>query len=145
MYHDILVPIDISEPALTQLVVSHVETQALLTDVARVHFLTVLPVFPYYASLGLAYSAEAPDKERIRSEALSQLSEAANKFNIPKDRIELHIATGSPKDGILELAATIHADLIIISSHRPSITTYLLGSNASAVVRHAKCSVLVVR
>ncbi|EEC8179672.1 universal stress protein, partial [Escherichia coli] len=25
------------------------------------------------------------------------------------------------------------------------ITTYLLGSNAAAVVRHAECSVLVVR
>ena len=37
------------------------------------------------------------------------------------------------------------AELVIIASHRPDITTYLLGSNAAAVVRHADCSVLVVR
>ncbi|WP_179655998.1 universal stress protein, partial [Salmonella enterica] len=37
------------------------------------------------------------------------------------------------------------ADMVIIASHRPDITTYLLGSNAAAVVRHAECSVLVVR
>ena len=28
--------------------------------------------------------------------------------------------------------------------HRPTMATYLLGSNASTIVRHAKCSVLVV-
>ena len=37
------------------------------------------------------------------------------------------------------------ADLIIIGSHRPAMSTYLLGSNATTVVRHAGCSVLVVR
>ncbi|HDR2322894.1 TPA: universal stress protein, partial [Enterobacter roggenkampii] len=31
------------------------------------------------------------------------------------------------------------------ASHKPDISTYLLGSNAAAVVRHAKCPVLVVR
>ncbi|HCP2705570.1 TPA: universal stress protein, partial [Escherichia coli] len=52
---------------------------------------------------------------------------------------------GSPKDRILEMAKKIPAHMIIIASHRPDITTYLLGSNAAAVVRHAECSVLVVR
>ncbi|MGQ7113147.1 universal stress protein, partial [Escherichia sp. TWPC-MK] len=45
----------------------------------------------------------------------------------------------------LEMAKKIPAHMIIIASHRPDITTYLLGSNAAAVVRHAECSVLVVR
>jgi nucleotide-binding universal stress UspA family protein len=37
------------------------------------------------------------------------------------------------------------ADLIIIGSHKPSIRTHLLGSNAEKIVRHANCSVMVVR
>jgi universal stress protein F len=37
------------------------------------------------------------------------------------------------------------ADLIVIGSHRPAMSTYLLGSTAKSVVRHATCSVLVVR
>ena len=49
------------------------------------------------------------------------------------------------KDKILERAEAISADLIIIGSRRPSISTYLLGSTAAAVVRYAKTSVLVVR
>ncbi len=32
-----------------------------------------------------------------------------------------------------------------IGSHRPELKDYLLGPNAARVVRHANCSVLVVR
>ena len=53
-----------------------------------------------------------------------------------------------PYQEILEEANSIHADLIVMSSHRPqrhAVRTYFLGSNAGHVVRYAKCSVLVVR
>ena len=42
-------------------------------------------------------------------------------------------------------AKEIGADLIVMTSHRPAMRTYFLGSNAGHVVRYAKCSVLVVR
>ena len=41
--------------------------------------------------------------------------------------------------------AAIKAELIVMTSHRPAMRTYFLGSNAGHVVRYAKCSVLVVR
>jgi universal stress protein F len=46
---------------------------------------------------------------------------------------------------ILGEAADWGADLIVVGSHRPVVTDYLLGSNAKTIVRHALCSVLVVR
>jgi nucleotide-binding universal stress UspA family protein len=46
---------------------------------------------------------------------------------------------------VLEEAKAMAADLIVMSSHRPAMRTYFLGSNAGHVVRYAKCSVLVVR
>lgn len=144
MSRTILVPIDISDSELTQRVISHVENEAKIDD-AQVHFLTVIPSLPYYASLGLAYSAELPAMDDLKAEGKSQLEDIIQKFNIPTDRIHIHVAEGAPKDKILELAKTLPTDLIIIASHRPDITTYLLGSNAAAVVRHAECSVLVVR
>ncbi|WP_425354468.1 universal stress protein UspF [Escherichia coli] len=98
-----------------------------------------------YASLGLAYSAELPAMDDLKAEAKSQLEEIIKKFKLPTDRVHVHVEEGSPKDRILELAKKIPAHMIIIASHRPDITTYLLGSNAAAVVRHAECSVLVVR
>lgn len=144
MNKSILVPIDISESELTQRVVSYVENAAKIDD-AEVHFLTVIPSLPYYVSLGLAYSAELPAMDDLKAKAKSQLEEIIQKFKLPADKVHVHVDQGSPRDCILEMAKTLPADMVIISSHRPDMSTYLLGSNAAAVVRHADCSVLVVR
>ncbi|KAI3490330.1 hypothetical protein L1887_45789 [Cichorium endivia] len=144
MYNSILVPIDISEDSLTHMVIPFVQAHTAL-NTAKVHFLTVIPSLPYYSSLGLAYSVEMPKLKEFQHAALAKLDEIVKQFKIPPDKIQTHAVTGSPKDQILKLADTIDADLIIIASHKPDISTYLLGSNAAAVVRHAKCPVLVVR
>jgi len=144
MYNSILVPIDISEIDLTHQVIPFVQAHAVM-NTARVHFLTVIPSLPYYSTLGLAYSVEMPKMKEIQQEALAKLDELAKEFKLPAEKVQTHAVTGSPKDQILKLADSINADLIIIASHRPDISTYLLGSNAAAVVRHAKCPVLVVR
>lgn len=66
MNNIILVPIDISEPELTQRVIKSVETEA-KNNKSHVHFLAVLPSLPYYASLGLTYSAELPSIDELNS------------------------------------------------------------------------------
>lgn len=144
MYKTILVPIDISENELTQRVIPHVEELAKLTD-SYIHFLTVIPSFPYYTTLGVTYPAEMPDPEEMKRNTGAAFMEVIKRFHLPEDRIVPHIVTGTPKEQILKLAYSIDADLVIIGSHRPGVTTFLLGSNAAAVVRHATCSVLVVR
>jgi nucleotide-binding universal stress UspA family protein len=55
------------------------------------------------------------------------------------------VGLGSVYNEVLNQADRIGADLIVVGSHQPSMATYLLGSNAATIVRHAKCSVLVVR
>ena len=86
-----------------------------------------------------------PKLKDFQHAALLKLDEIVKQFKIPGEKIQTHVVSGTPKDQILNLAKVIDADLIIIASHRPDITTYLLGSNAAAVVRHASCPVLVVR
>lgn len=90
MNRTILVPIDISDSELTQRVISHVEAEAKIDD-AKVHFLTVIPSLPYYASLGLAYSAELPAMDDLKAEAKSQLEAIIKKFNLPADRVQAHV------------------------------------------------------
>ncbi len=46
---------------------------------------------------------------------------------------------------ILVQAEKSAVDLIVIGSHKPHATDFLLGTNSSRVVRHASCSVFVVR
>ena len=144
MYNPTLVPIDISESGLTQIVIPHVQRHTVL-NTTKVHFLTVVPFFPYYPYLGTGYAPEMSDVSEMQQRALSKLNEIVKQFKLPVEKVVTLAAVGSPKDKILEYSEEIGAELIIIASHRPDLATYLLGSNSSAIVRHSKCSVLVVR
>lgn len=115
MFASILVPVDISERRLTEQVIPYVQANAAISN-GKVHFLTVVPSFPYYSSLGLAYSVEMPKLEEMQQEALAKLNEIVKQFNLPADRIQTHAISGTPKDQILKLAESINADLIIIAS-----------------------------
>ena len=46
---------------------------------------------------------------------------------------------------IADFARKQGADCIIMGSHKPGLSDYLLGSTAARVVRHAPCSVVVLR
>jgi len=47
------------------------------------------------------------------------------------------VRVGSPGRDILAAAEQLSADLVIIASHQPDMSNYLLGSTADRVVRHA--------
>lgn len=59
--------------------------------------------------------------------------------------LPVEVRKGNPASGILAVASERHADVIVIASHRPGLQDYFLGSTAARVVRHAKCSVHVIR
>ena len=58
---------------------------------------------------------------------------------------ELIVREGSIYAEILSASRELGVDLIVMASHRPEMKDYLIGSNAARVVRHAPCSVMVVR
>src|SRR3546814_17742384 len=52
-----------------------------------------------------------------------------------------HVVTcGTIYEEILAFAKGHSVDLIIMASHRPELSDYLLGPNADRVTRHAACS-----
>jgi nucleotide-binding universal stress UspA family protein len=55
------------------------------------------------------------------------------------------VAEGSVYDVIIKTAVQINADAIVMDASRPEQLNYLLGPNVARVVRHATCSVLLVR
>jgi len=56
------------------------------------------------------------------------------------------LKTGTSISAEIRYAAKeISADLIVMGSHDPHYTDYLIGSNAAHVALHTPCSVLVVR
>ena len=81
---------------------------------------------------------------RILETARARLGLLADELKTDAE-IQAHVATGRVFRGILDVAEQEQADLIVLASHRPEMKDFLIGENAERVVRHARCSVMVVR
>ena len=62
-----------------------------------------------------------------------------------KDDVSSVVLKGHAARTILDYAAQGDFDCIVIASHMPGLSDYLLGSTAARVVRHAGCAVHVHR
>ncbi|AKT36201.1 universal stress protein [Chondromyces crocatus] len=61
-------------------------------------------------------------------------------------RVRTHMRTGSASTQIVQLAADVDADLIVIGTkERNGLERLISGSVAESVVRHARCAVWIVR
>ncbi|MEZ5384287.1 MAG: universal stress protein [Prosthecobacter sp.] len=84
--------------------------------------------------------------EEMRKEAEAKLSRIASEAFGDDANVRLMVKQGHPAETICKTALEEEADAIIIPTHGHSgLAHMLLGSVAEKVVRHAKCSVLVVR
>ncbi|WOJ88161.1 universal stress protein [Methylocapsa polymorpha] len=140
MFRKILVPIDSAEPAIAELGVFLAAQLTALCDGA-VRMIHVLPEIPYGFKEFLPPHVSATRENTVGS----LFQDLAKKANIPAGRFSHILRTGVVYDEVLREAEDWGADLIIVGSHNPSMSTYLLGSNAQKIVRHANCSVLVAR
>jgi nucleotide-binding universal stress UspA family protein len=140
MFTSILVPIDLDDTALAKPAIA---TAASLSDTygCRVRLLNVLPLTP--VMLAEYVPADFDTQQRDSSE--QALAQVAATCGIASDRVSSVIRQGGIYHEILEEALACKADLIVMTSHRPAMRSYFLGSNAGHVVRYAKCSVMVVR
>ena len=86
-----------------------------------------------------------PHFEAQQTECEQKLAAIAAGISLPEGRVSSVVRLGSVYGQVLKEAEHVSADVIVVGSHRPSMSTYLLGSSAATIVRHAKCSVLVVR
>jgi len=83
--------------------------------------------------------------EEQEKKAVEALEAIAARLPLPSARVSRAVRLGGIYHELLHEAAQWGADLIVVGSHRPVMSDYLLGSNAKTIVRHAACSVLVVR
>lgn len=142
MYKTILVPIDIVEEELTSKAVRHAVYLAKETG-ANLHLIHVLPIS---SAIINAYSLGYPEiKDKATVKAENDMQMLVDSVDLPAEKVAYTVTFGSPRDEILITAKDIQADLIVIGSRRPNISTHLLGSTAAGVVRYADISVLVVR
>ncbi len=140
MFRQILVPVDLAD---TDLAKAAIETAVSLAEASggTIRLLNVLPVTPVM----LAEYVPPDFDVQQRQSAEEALAIIADESGLDTARVSTAVRQGGIYHEVLEEATSIGADLIVMSSHRPAMRTYFLGSNAGHVVRYARCSVLVVR
>jgi nucleotide-binding universal stress UspA family protein len=139
MFGTILVPVDLGEPDLARPAIDKAVALAGANGTIRlIHVRSLVPV------TFMEFVPPHFDTEQQR-DAEQKLAAITATIPLPPERVSSVVSLGSVYHDVLEEADKIAADLIVVGSHRPRTATYLLGSNAATIVRHAKCSVLVVR
>src|ERR1700709_858865 len=138
MFKSILVPLDLADTDLAKPAIAPAATLAQTWN-GTVRLLNVMPMTP--VMLAEYVPADFDTQQRQTSE--EALSIVARESSMDASRI----SSGGRQRGIyheiLGEDGSIKDDLIVMTSHRPAMRTYFLGSNAGHVVRYAKCSVLV--
>jgi nucleotide-binding universal stress UspA family protein len=140
MYKRILVPIDLADAELAKPAIASALMMAKEAG-SIVRLVNVLPTTPVM----LAEYVPADFEAQQRAAAEEAIAIVATETGLGPERISTVVRQGHVDREILDEAAAMHADLIVMSSHRTGMRTYFLGSNAGHVVRYAPCSVLVVR
>ncbi len=140
MFKRILVPIDLTEQALTAQAMSVAEALAekFDSDMRLVNVQSLVPI-------SMIDYAPENFEQSIRIGLENEIAAVAAGCKRPPKRISTTILFGPVDQNIIAEARDWAADAIVIGSHRPGKDRFLIGSNASAVVRHTACSVLVVR
>ncbi len=142
MFKHILLPVDLNE--------EHSWKKALPIAVenckafgATLHLVTVVPDLGAHAAVAQFFPDDYEDK--VLGQMKNELH-AFSKAHVPEDvRVQHIISHGTIYKEILDAAKRVKADLIVMAAARPDLEDYLLGPNAARVVRHARCSVTVVR
>jgi nucleotide-binding universal stress UspA family protein len=107
--------------------------------------LLVLAVIPDYGTSFLRQFVGDDVAAKALATAKARL-EAFAREELPDDiTVETLVASGVVYTEVLRVAQERHAAMIIVTAQRPTLPDYLLGSNATKIVQHATCSVLVVR
>jgi len=140
MYKNILVAIDLDDATQND------NLMRVASDIAgvagsEVSILTIAAAPPPDVSQFLPerYERTAFDKITKQLETVAANSELKGRIK------DVSVRFGNVYQEILAYAQKAGIDLIIVASHRPHVSDYLLGTTAARIVRYASCSTLVVR
>jgi nucleotide-binding universal stress UspA family protein len=135
MYKNILVPVSLDDDRDVEQAIK--VARKLADKNGKITLLHVVEHIPGYAITYLSPEYLAERRKAVVAELEAMAA------NIPNG--ESDVVTGHAGRTVLDWSYKHNVDCIVIASHRPGMQDMLLGSTATQVVRHATCSVHVVR
>lgn len=150
MSKKILVPIDLSDMETARKVVEAAVEQ--WRDVPDPHLIVMTVVPELVAGLDWRYAIRGEtggsaewDVRKVVRNALEHLDGLVSDLIPDGISFDTVARYGSIYEEVLEVADELKVDQIVIGAHRPRASEFLIGPNTARIVRHAKCSVTVVR
>lgn len=135
MYKNILVPVAFDEEHDNQ--AAFLAARALADDGAAFTVLHAMESIPTYALTQIPAEILA----KSRDDLTHRLTQAAHALPGAKTAL----VSGHAGREIVEYAREHGVDCIVLASQQPGLGHFFLGSTADWVVRHARCSVHVIR
>lgn len=140
MYKKILVPIDLADENSWQSTLPIAVKFAQLFDGSILVATVIRDAKAFWEGAHWPFAYEA-----LIAQSAQELSTIVRN-DVPSGvSVITKVGYGSIYREILRLAEDDGVDLILMTAQRPGVREYFIGPNASHVVRHARCSVLVVR
>ncbi|MGJ0506294.1 MAG: universal stress protein [Methylocystis sp.] len=138
MFKKILLPVDLADPEISEAAILAALALALALALAKISDADLRLVYVQF-SVPIAFADYVPVDlgDRLRLAAEEKISELADSVEYAQERVSSIVRFGGVASEVLAEANDWPADLITLGSHRPGIATYLLGSHAAAIVRHA--------
>ncbi|MEM7742331.1 MAG: universal stress protein [Pseudomonadota bacterium] len=145
----ILAPIDLTEMDTSAKVIESAVQLAEIKGAALVA-LTVVPdivagIDFRYAIRGETGGSAALNMDKVVADTLQRLNEVVEEHTPDGMRVRTIARHGPIYEEILDVAKEVGATQIVMGAHNPGLADFMLGSNTDRVLRHATCSVSVVR
>ncbi len=141
MFDTVLLPIDLSQEGSW----ARALPAALRMMEPGKGILHVATVVPDYGLSMVGSYFEAGHEEKMLHDVGQHLAEWVQTHIGDRVEAHAHVLHGRVYHEVISAADRLQVDAIVMASHDPAVTDYLIGPNASRVVSHAKQSVFVVR
>jgi len=141
MFKNIVVPVDLSDKQSVK-VVFPAALNFVNAFASKIHLVYIMPDFGMKMVEDYLPRHWMKDQKEKYNELLNEM---IKKFVPEGVEVDFHIGRGAIYDEVINYSEKVDADLIILSAVRPQLKDYMLGPNASKIVRHSSISVMVIR
>ncbi|MFG1490735.1 universal stress protein [Oceanospirillum sp. HFRX-1_2] len=140
MYNTVLIPMDLEHEDMFPKAVALAQ-QLIGDEKGEIHAVYVDQNLVHHGNFSLSEDAVKQALDDMKQQVKSLF-----KKYVPEHlRGKCRVRSGVVYDTVLEEADKVKPEVIIVAAGRPGFSSYLLGSNAEKILRHANCSVFVIR
>lgn len=141
MFNNIIIPIDLTDKQSLKAVFPPALNFVNAFN-SKIHLVHIMPDFGMKMVEDYLPRHWMNDQKQKYNKAFEEIVEKYIPNNV---EVFYYVGRGAIYDEIIKYSESVSADLIIIAAVRPQLRDYMLGPNASKIVRHSSISVMVVR